>query len=263
MNELKSKACNKNILFIIFTILQITCIVLVIYNLLNRYIQSKADRNIRQELIYTYKQEKSVKQEGEKIYTKIDKLAELQKINSDIVALIQIEGTNINYPVLQTTNNSYYMTHNYKKEKSKDGSLFLDMSYNWKRPSTNLLIYGHNNIGSREMFVDLVKYKNESFYKTHKIIKFTTNEEEAQYEIISVFLSKVYYQDETDVFRYYYFINADNKREFDIFINNCKKTSLYEIKTTAEYGDSLMTLSTCEYSKINGRLAVVAKKITE
>ena len=98
---------------------------------------------------------------------------------------------------------------------------------------------------------------------SHKIIKFTTNEEEAQYEIISVFLSKVYYQDETDVFRYYYFINADNKREFDIFINNCKKTSLYEIKTTAEYGDSLMTLSTCEYSKINGRLAVVAKKITE
>lgn len=191
----------------------------------------------------------------------IIKLQELQKINSDIVASIEIKGTNINYPVLQGEDNSYYMTHNYKKQKSKDGAIFLDKDYDWYLPSTNLLIYGHNNIGSLEMFSQLVKYKKESFYKKHKIINFTTNEEEAKYQIISVFLARVYYKHEKNVFRYYYFINANNKQGFDNYINNCKKASLYKIKETATYGDELMTLSTCEYSRLNGRLVVVAKKV--
>ncbi len=191
----------------------------------------------------------------------IIKLQELQKINSDIVALIEIEGTNINYPVLQGEDNSYYMTHDYKKQKSKDGSIFLDKDYDWDLPSTNLLIYGHNNIGSSEMFSELMKYKKESFYKKRKVINFVTNEEEAKYEIISVFLSRVYYKHEKNVFRYYYFINANNKQAFDNYINNGKKASLYKIEPTATYGDQLMTLSTCEYSRTNGRLVVVAKKV--
>ena len=192
---------------------------------------------------------------------KILKLQKLQKINADIVALIKIEGTNINYPVLQGEDNSYYMTNNYKKQKSKDGAIFLDKDYDWELPSTNLLIYGHNNIGSSDMFSELMKYKKESFYKKHKKINFITNDEEAEYEIISVFLSRVYYKHEKNVFRYYYFINANNKQDFDNYINNCKKVSLYKIDMTAIYGDKLMTLSTCEYSKLNGRLVVVAKKL--
>ncbi len=191
----------------------------------------------------------------------IIKLQELQKINSDIVALVEIEGTNINYPVLQGEDNSYYMTHNYKKQKSNDGSVFLDKDYDWSLPSTNLLIYGHNNIGSSEMFSELMKYKKESFYKKHKTINFVTNDDEAKYEIISVFLSRVYYKHEKNVFRYYFFINANNKQDFDNYINNCKKASLYKIEPSATYGDKLMTLSTCEYSRTNGRLVVVAKKV--
>lgn len=69
---------------------------------------------------------------------------QLQAQNADIVGWLEIENTNINYPVLQGTDNSYYMTHNYKKEKSKNGSIFLNSDYNWNIPSNNLLIYGHN-----------------------------------------------------------------------------------------------------------------------
>lgn len=192
---------------------------------------------------------------------KIEQLEKLQKINPDIVALIQIDGTNINYPVLQGEDNSFYMTHNYKKEYSKDGSLFLDKNYDWNLPSSNLLIYGHNNIGSTEMFASLVNYKEENYYKEHKKIRFTTNKEEAEYEIISVFLSRVYYKSEKDVFRYYYFINAENEKEFNDYVQNSKKASIYNIDLTAEYGDQLLTLSTCEYSQKDGRLAVVAKKM--
>lgn len=162
-------------------------------------------------------------------------LKELQKENSDIVAWIEIEDSKINYPVLQGEDNEYYMTHTYKKEYSKDGSLFLDKDYDWSKPSTNLLIYGHNNIGSTEMFVDLMNYKEEEYYNTHKIIRFTTAEEDAEYEIIAVFLSRVYYKSEKDVFRYYFFIDANNEEEFNEYVQNSKEASLYDIEATAKY----------------------------
>lgn len=191
----------------------------------------------------------------------IEKLELLQKVNTDIVALIKIEGTNINYPVLQTQDNTYYLTYNYKKEKSQDGAIMLDKDCDLLKPSTNLLIYGHNNIGSNAMFSELIKYKSKSFYNSHKNIKLITNVEEAEYEIICVFLSQVYYKWQKEQFKYYFFIEAKNKNEFDNFITNCKKLSLYNIDSTAQYGDELITLSTCEYSRVNGRLAIVAKKI--
>lgn len=109
-------------------------------------------------------------------------------------------------------------------------------------------------------FVGLINYKDEEYYKTHKTIRFTTNEEDAEYEIISVFLSRVYYKSETNVFRYYQFVNAENEQEFNEYVQNSKKASLYDIQATAEYGDQLMTLSTCEFSQEDGRLAVVARK---
>lgn len=191
---------------------------------------------------------------------RIDKVKELQSQNSDIVGWLEIPNTEISYPILQGIDNSYYMTHNYKNRKSKNGSLFLDKDYNWNKPSTNLLIYGHNNRGTREMFVDLLNYKDENFYKDHPIVRFTTEKEDAIYDIISVFLSRVYYKRETDVFRYYYFIDANNKEEFDYYVSESKKASLYNIDATAEYGDQLITLSTCEFSQEDGRFVVVARK---
>lgn len=186
-------------------------------------------------------------------------LEELQKENTDIVAYLEIEGTNISYPVLQTTDNDFYMKKNYKKEYSKDGAIFLDKDYNWEIPSSNLLIYGHNN-SNGAMFSELLKYKNEKFYKEHPTIRFTTNNEEAEYEIIAAFFSRVYYKSEKNVFRYYYFIDAKNENEYNDFIENCKKASIYNIDKTAQYGDQLITLSTCSYHTQDGRFAVVARK---
>lgn len=110
------------------------------------------------------------------------------------------------------------------------------------------------------MFEDLIKYSEESFYKEHPTIRFTTTAEDATYEIISIFYSRVYYKDEKDVFRYYYFVDAQNEEEFNNYVENCKKVSIYDIEKTATYGDQLLTLSTCEYSRENGRFAVVAKR---
>ena len=248
------KKKRKNKLKIIFVLILVTIIAITIISL---YKKHKTNNN---ELIKDIKKDKSNVIDKDNT-DRMKKLQELQKENSDIVAWLQIENSNINYPVLQCDNNEYYMTHTYNKEYSKDGSLFLDKDYDWSIPSTNLLIYGHNNIGSKEMFAELVNYKDENYYNEHKTIRLTTNKEDAEYEIIAVFLSRVYYKSEKNVFRYYYFINANNEQEFNNYIENSKKASIYNIEATAKYGDQLLTLSTCEYSQEDGRLAVVAKKV--
>ena len=191
---------------------------------------------------------------------KMLQLEELKKENNDIVAWLEIPNTKINYPVLQTSDNEYYMKHNYKKEKSGDGSIFLDKDYNWDTPSSNLLIYGHNNKNGN-MFQDLLKYEDKNYYKEHPTIQFTTVKEDCTYEIIAVFKSRVYYKSEQNVFRYYYFINAENEEEYNNYVEESKKASLYDTGKTAEYGDQLLTLSTCEYSQEDGRFVIVARKV--
>ena len=183
------------------------------------------------------------------------KVEKLKEENSEIVGWVEIEDTNINYPVLQAADNSYYLTHNYQKKYSKSGSIFLDKDYVWNPPSSNLLMYGHDRL-----LKDIIKYKDKSFYNKHPNIRFTTNEEDANYEIIAAFYSRVYYTSEKNVFRYYYFVNAENEKEYNEFVQNAKKASRYDTGKTAKYGDQLITLSTCSYHTKDGRFAVVARK---
>lgn len=110
------------------------------------------------------------------------------------------------------------------------------------------------------MFNELLKYNDEEYYKEHPTIRFTTNKEDAEYEIIAVFKSRVYYKSEQNVFRYYYFINAENEEEYNEYVENAKKASLYDTGKTAKYGDQLITLSTCSYHTEDGRFAIVARK---
>ena len=189
------------------------------------------------------------------------KVEELKKQNSDIVGWLEIPNTSINYPVLQGTDNEYYMNHNHKKQKSKNGSIFLTKDYNWDVPSSNLLIFGHN-LNNGTMFQELLKYSKKSFYEKHPKIRFTTVNDDSEYEIISVLKTRVFYQSEKNVFRYYYFVNAETEQEYNSFVKNAKKESLYNIDTTANYGDQLITLSTCSYHVKDGRFAIIAKKST-
>lgn len=189
------------------------------------------------------------------------KVEKLQEENEDIVGWIEIEETNINYPVLQGDDNEYYLTHNYKKEKSQKGSIFLDAEYDWSIPSNNLLIYGHNIINDL-MFKDLLKYADEDFYKEHPVIRFTTKEHDREYEIISAFKSKVFNKSDTNVFRYYNFMNAETEAGYNEFVENAKKASLYDIEATAEYGDELITLITCSYHTTDGRFVVIGREKT-
>ena len=118
-------------------------------------------------------------------------------------------------------------------------------------------IPGMNN-GS--MFSDLCKYESEDFYREHKTIRFDTLDSFGEYEVIAAFKTVAYSE---EGFKYYHFVNAESAGAFDGFIAECKALALYETGVSAEYGDQLITLSTCEYSRTNGRMVVVAKLLEE
>lgn len=127
-------------------------------------------------------------------------------------------------------------------------------------PSDNVIIYGHH-MKNGSMFCDLEKFKSQDFWQEHKTISFSTVTDRYEYEIVAVFKTFVY-SDSPDSFKYYHFVNAETPENFSTFIDKCKELSLYDTGVSAEYGDKLITLSTCEYSRTNGRLVVVAKRIS-
>ena len=257
MRSKHSKKSNnkfKKIVLLLLIIIFIFCIVYICFYFYSTNKNKKDNTDILNEI------EIDTTQVTEEKTEKMLKLEELQKENNEIIGWLEIEDTNINYPVLQTNDNEFYLTHNYKKEKATGGSLFLDKDFDLVNGSSNYLIYGHRNKQGL-MFEDLMKYTKEDFYKEHTKIKFTTNKEDSIYEIMAIFYSRVYYKSEQNVFRYYYFVNANSEQEYNDFVNNSKKVSIYDTGVNANYGDQLLTLSTCEYSQEDGRFVVVAKKI--
>ena len=192
--------------------------------------------------------------------TVLEKYEALYNKNKRLIGWLEIAGTNIDYPVMQTTNNEYYLDHNYNQEYDKNGSLFLDAACDVVRRNTNLIIYGHH-MKSGKMFGDLNKYSSENFCKEHSIIRFDTIYEEGTYEVMYVFRSRIYNEDEI-VFKYYQFFDASSEREFNSNMNEMAAIALYDTGVTASYGDELLTLSTCDYSEADGRFVVVAKRIS-
>lgn len=181
--------------------------------------------------------------------------------NPDMVGWIKIEGTNIDYPVMQSSTEEYeyYLKHSFNKEEDKNGTPFVDARNNiWNR-DTNLVIYGHN-MRSGLMFGTLKNYLEEDFRLEHPTIQFDTIYEKANYQVIGVCLAKVEYQDET-VFRYYNFLNAENEIEFNDYIAQIQQMEVLGLNLNTTYGDELLTLSTCNSYIEDGRMFVIAKKI--
>lgn len=185
---------------------------------------------------------------------------ELFMQNSDMVGWISVDDTNINYPVMQSKDEpNFYLKRGFDKTYSDYGCPYIQENCDVKAPSDNLVVYGHNmNNGS--MFADLIKYEDKEFYENHRTIHFNLITDKVDYQIVAVFKTVAY---SPDGFRYYDFVNAESSEDFDSYISKCKELELYDTGVTAEYGDKLITISTCEYSRKNGRIVVVAKRITE
>ncbi len=192
--------------------------------------------------------------------TVLKKYKDLYHQNKDLAGWLSIEGTNINYPVMQTgkDNPDYYLHYDFEKKENNHGSLFLDARNDYVNRDTNLIIYGHN-MRDGTMFGGLKSFMNKEYLDQHKKIVFDTIYEKAHYSIVAVCLSKVNYQDD-EVFRYYNFINAGNKQEFEAFLANIQQLTVFDQTIDISYGDELLTLSTCNSYVQDGRLFLIAKK---
>ena len=189
----------------------------------------------------------------------LPEFAELYKKNNDIVGWFQIPGSDIDYPVMQSPGDpDYYLLHNFDKEFSYRGCLYAQADCDVFTPSDNIVIYGHR-MSDGSMFARLDKYMKEQHYRDNPYIFFDTLTELHTYKIVSVFLTTA---SVGKGFTYHTFVEADDEAEFNKFIKSVKSMALYDTGVDAAYGDKLITLSTCEYSQTNGRLVIVAKRIS-
>ncbi len=180
----------------------------------------------------------------------------------DLVGWLTIEGTGIDYPVMQSSeeNGEYYLTRNFSGKNDKNGSLFMDYRNDFVNRDTNIIIYGHN-MKSGAMFGSLKNYLDDDFLNSHKKITFNTIYERATYEVLGAFLSEVSYEDEY-TFRYYNFLNAITDNDYEAFLANVMQLHSNGPKVLdTKFGDELLTLSTCSSYTEDGRMFIIAKKV--
>ena len=192
--------------------------------------------------------------------TVLKKYKDLYKQNKDLAGWLSIEGTVINYPVMQTgkKNADFYLHHDFEKKESDHGTLFVDARNDYVNRDTNLIIYGHN-MRDGTMFGGLKSFMDQEYFKNHQKLVFDTIYEKAEYRIVAVCFFKGDYQDD-HTFRYYNFLNASNKEEFQAFLANIQQLTVFDQKIDISYGDELLTLSTCNSYVQDGRLFLIAKK---
>lgn len=186
----------------------------------------------------------------------------LYALNGDLAGWLTIEGTDIDYPVMWTgQDSSYYLSHNFDKEEDKNGLLVLDYRCDVEDRQQNRLIHGHN-MRSGTMFGGLKKYMEPDYYQEHKYITFDTVYEHGCYEVVAVFLSQIFDSD-SEVFKYYNCLDMSEEEDYRYFIDNIDKIKLYDTDAATKFGDTFIILSTCDYSQENGRLVVVARRMED
>lgn len=147
---------------------------------------------------------------------------------------------------MQTPDNpDYYLKHGFDKAYSNYGVPYIDEGC---APglSNNIVIYGHH-MNDGTMFADLCGYADRGFYEGHKTIRFDTLSGSGEYEVVAAFR----FNTNRDTFRYNEYTNMD-EAEFAEFLENVRARALYDTDMEVEYGDTLLTLSTCEYTYKNG-----------
>lgn len=182
----------------------------------------------------------------------------LYRRNSDLVGWISIEGTSIDYPVVQSPIKDYYLRRDFDKKRANHGSVYVWEQADVFAPSDNVTLFGHR-MNDRTMFYDLLQYAERDFWLTHPTFCFSTLEGHCEYEIFAALRTT---GTGGEGFAYHAFVNAADQTEFAAFVSQCKALSLYDTDIIPRYGDKLVTLSTCDYALDNGRMVVVGRRVS-
>lgn len=178
----------------------------------------------------------------------------LKKQNKDTVAWLKVNNTEINYPVVQAKDNSYYINHNFNKKYNQAGWVFVDYKNKLDGTDKNIVIYGHN-MKNNSMFGSLPDVLSKNWYnnKDNYIIDFVTEEKEYKYQVFSIY--KIKTED-------YYITTEFESDEFSQFIKIIKERSYKKFKVDVTKEDTILTLSTCGATN-DYRIVLHAKLIKE
>ena len=188
----------------------------------------------------------------------LPEFAELYLQNNHIIGWLTIPGTNVDYPVMQNPEDpDFYLRRNFDKKNSKWGCMYTWPQCDVWTPSDNITIYGHH-MRDGSMFAQLDQFRDPEFRNKNRYIFFDTLQSLHTYEVMAVFLTSA---SVGKGFPYHEFVDAPDEEAFNDFVSQIHKLQLYDSGVTAQYGDKLICLSTCEYSQTNGRLVVVAKRV--
>lgn len=185
----------------------------------------------------------------------------LYEKNPDLIGWLRIDGTDIDLPVVQTPgDNEYYLRRGFDRFYAVGGTLFLDerCSVSTDAPTANWLIYGHN-MHDGSMFGQLVRYRDEDFYKAHPTFTFDTLYEGGTWQVVAAVDTAL----GADTLPYYTFFDADTKLDWQHRVRAITEKALYDTGVMPEYGAQLLTLSTCgdTHPDTDARFALLAVRI--
>ena len=177
----------------------------------------------------------------------------LKSENSDVVAYIKVNNTNIEYPIVKTSNNNFYLNHSFDKSKNSRGWIFADYKNKFYNTDKNIVIYGHN-MRDESMFGSLKNILNEEWYNNaeNKNITFLTEKENYIYKVFSIY--KIESED------YYIKTNFKNDEDYEKFLNTIKNRSIKNFDINLNINDKIITLSTCANNN-KYRIVLHAKKL--
>lgn len=191
-----------------------------------------------------------------------DRAKELLAQNPDTVGWITIEHTNVDNPIVQCGDNDFYLNHDFNGEPFRAGTVFMDFrdvfSYDEKTQSENIVLYGHN-MANNTMFGSLRRYRQDySYYKTAPIIQLESNYAVYEYVIFGLVITD---GSSAAAWRYWDMEDLSARPKFNAYVRTVKQKNLTEIPVDVEYGDKLLTLSTCYSDAQDSRFLVIARRL--
>lgn len=247
--DVKYKSIQINIWHLLFIIIAIICAVYIA-----RWIKgNKSNKNILKEISSAIVLDEEQEIEDINIEKYNIDFETLKQENKDTVAWLKVNGTNIEYPVVQYSNNSYYIDHNYEGKYNYAGWIFVDYRDKMDGTDKNIVIYGHN-IKDGSMFGSLKNILKEEWQENeeNRYITLETEEKSEIYKVFSV------YQIEAE--EYYLKTSFNSQEEFKNFINTLKQRSIKDFDVEIGEEDKILTLSTCADNN-KYRVVLHAKKI--
>jgi len=198
----------------------------------------------------------SVQQEPQQEESSISK--EDIVFEENVIGWINVDGTNIDYPVVQADDNEYYLNHNYKGERDSYGSIYMDFRNVSVERDDNIIIYGHK-IRDGSMFSDLANYTNEGIYKEYfennDTVTLDHNGERTTWEIYSAYVVNLDRED------YYLFTIFKDREKYKDFIEDSKERSLVKKDIEITEDDTIISLVTCNFWYDNARVIIHGKLI--